>query len=370
MCLRNVSPPPSMTAKADAAGNFSFPGVSFGHYRITAHLGGQSDSTQEIDVASDTVTTVALRLTSLKEIGRAAVVSRGGASGTPVSQNALGRSQIAALPANNSLNSIVQTVPGIVKFSYDEPVAHGFHGLTYEVDGAPLPQSTSSNFAELIDPKNVDSVEVFTGAFPAEYGGSRQGAVVNIISNRTSDTGDAKPQGTFTLGGGNYGTALSSLDESFKMGATHVFFTTNLQQNARGLDTPTYVPIHDNSSQTDQFIRLVSPVGKRGTLAVDISNQLAQVQIPVNTDVNNPLDPTVSVPGTDDVQREYDRFANINYTLNSKDGNGYLQVIPWIRYTRIAYDGDVAKDILATQPDPSTGLPVNLVGVRQDRSAT
>ncbi|MDQ6826701.1 MAG: TonB-dependent receptor, partial [Candidatus Eremiobacteraeota bacterium] len=35
-----------------------------------------------------------------------------------------------------------------------------------------------------------------------------------------------------------------------------------------------------------------------------------------------------------------------------------------------AYDSDIAKDILATQPDPSTGLPVNLIGVRQDRSAT
>ncbi len=103
----------------------------------------------------------------------------------------------------------MQTVPGIVKFSYDEPVAHGFHGLTYEVDGAPIPQSTSSNFAELIDPKNVDSVEVFTGAFPAEYGGSRQGAVINIISNRNSDLADGKSQGSFTIGGGNYAAGMT-----------------------------------------------------------------------------------------------------------------------------------------------------------------
>lgn len=360
----------TLTAKTDANGNFVFSQVSFGHYKITAHVAGLADSTQEIEVSSDTVTTVTLRVTAVKEIGRVAAISRGGASGAPVSQNALSRSQIAALPTNNRLNSIVQTVPGIVKFSYDEPVAHGFHGLTYEVDGAPLPQSTSSNFAELIDPKNVDSVEVFTGAFPAEYGGSRQGAVINIISNRNSDLGDARSQGSFTLGAGNYATAMTSLAESFKVGATRLFFNTNLQQNARGLDAPTYAPLHDNSSQTDQFLRLISPVGQRGTLSLDFSNQLAQFQIPINTDGHNPLDPTISAPGTDDVQREYDRFANVNYTLNSKDGNGYLQIIPWSRYTRIAYDGDVAKDILATQPDPSTGLPVNLVGVRQDRSAT
>jgi len=360
----------TVSTHTDAAGDFSFPQISFGHYTITAHLRGLPDSSQEIDVSSDTVTTVALRLTSVKEIGRVTASSRAGASGAPVSQNALGRSAIAALPINNSLNSIVQTVPGIVKFSYDEPVAHGFHGVTYEVDGAPLPQSTSSNFAELIDPKNVDSVEVFTGAFPAEYGGSRQGAVVNIISNRNSDFGDGKSQGSFSLGGGNYATGLASLDESFKVGATRLFLNGNFQENARGLDAPTYVPIHDIASKSDQFLRFITPAGQRGTLSMDFSNQLAQFQIPINTDVKNPLDPTVSVPGTDDVQREYDRFVNANYTLNSKGGNGYLQIIPWARYTRIAYDGDVANDILATQPDPSTGLPVNLIGLRQDRSAS
>ncbi|MDQ6825928.1 MAG: carboxypeptidase regulatory-like domain-containing protein, partial [Candidatus Eremiobacteraeota bacterium] len=291
------------TTKTDAAGNFSFPQVSFGHYKISAHVNGLVDAAQDIDVASDTVTTVALNLTTIREIGRTNVNLRGGASGTPVSQNALGRAQIAALPNNNSLNSIVQTVPGIVKFSYDEPVAHGFHGLTYEVDGAPLPQSTSSNFAEIVDPKNVDSVEVFTGAFPAEYGGSRQGAVINIISNRNSDPNDAKSTGSFSLGGGNYSTGLASFDESFRVGAARVFFNTNMQQNARGLDSPTSTAIHDNSSQSDQFLRIISPVGTRGNVSVDVSNQLAQFQIPINTDPHNPLDPTVNVPGTDDVQR-------------------------------------------------------------------
>jgi hypothetical protein len=34
--------------------------------------------------------------------------------------------------------------------------------------GAPLPSSTSSNFANLIDHRTVGAVETFTGAFPAE----------------------------------------------------------------------------------------------------------------------------------------------------------------------------------------------------------
>ena len=355
-------------ASTDASGNFSFNQVPFGHYVVDAHSEGFPDASQPVDVQSDTVAIVNLQIASIKEIGHTQVTARGGVSGTPVSNNVLSRQTIAALPGNNSLNSVVQTVPGVVKFSYNESVAHGFHGLTYEIDGAPLPQATSSNFSEIIDPKNIDSLEVFTGAFPAEYGGSRQGAVVNILSNRSSDA--AGNTGSLSFGGGNYGQAIASLNQTATFGKTSVFFNANAQRNNRGLDAPTFTPIHDDSSQADQFLRLIGPVGSRGTLAADFSNQFAQFQIPINTDPNNPNDPVVSVPGTNDVQKEYDRYANLNFTLTSKGGNGVAQVIPWYRYTRIAYDGDLANDVLATQPDPVTGAPTPLVGVRQDRSAT
>jgi outer membrane receptor protein involved in Fe transport len=266
------------------------------------------------------------------------------------------------------LDQIIQTVPGIVRFSYNEPVAHGFHGLTYEVDGAPMPQGTTSNFAEIIDPKNVDSVEVFTGAFPAEYGGSRMGAVVNIQTNHLANLQRAE-QGMFTIGGGSNGQAVSSFDEALKLGSSELFFNANTQHTNRGLDTPTYDPIHDASSQSDQFLRYITPLGSRSTIALDFSNQLAQFQIPINTDGSNPVDPQVSLARTDDVQREYDRFVNLNFSTTSKDGNGVFQVIPWFRYTRVAYDGDLANDVYSVMFDDS-GNPQYLAGLRQDQRAS
>ncbi|HEY8314478.1 MAG TPA: TonB-dependent receptor [Candidatus Baltobacteraceae bacterium] len=352
----------------DASGAFGFPQVPFGRYTLVAHHSGVADQTVSVDVSSDAIVTIDLSLGQLKIIGGSGITSHAGASGNPVSVNTIGRQQLAALPTNNSLDAVVQTVPGIVKFSYGEPVAHGFHGLSYEIDGAPIPQATSSNFAELIDPKNIDSVEVLTGAFPAEYGGSREGAVVNIVTNRTTDL--AQPfEGSITGGFGNLGQALASFNAAAKVGKSEVFLNANSQHTHRGLDAPTYDPIHDDGSQSDQFLRTITPIGQRDSIAFDYSNQLAQFAIPINTDPNNPVDPIVSVPGTDDVQREYDRYANLNFTAVSKDGNGVFQFIPWYRSTRIAYDGDLAKDVRATQPDPATGSPTPLVGLRQDRSA-
>ncbi|MGH7757540.1 MAG: TonB-dependent receptor plug domain-containing protein, partial [Vulcanimicrobiaceae bacterium] len=332
------------------------------------HVAGQPDQSRDVTVSSGSVSRIDFAVSKLKNIATVKISPNQAAGGTPVSQNSLDKQQLAVLPNNTRLNSIVETVPGIVTFSYGEPVAHGFHGVTYEIDGAPLPLATSSNFAEVIDPKDVDRVEVLTGAFPAEYGGGRQGAVINILTNGAGDL-IVPSQGHITVGAGNQGQAIASLDEAFKAGASAVFFNTNVLRTNRGLDAPTFDPIHDDSSQADQFLRFVSPANKRDSVALNLSNQLAQFQIPINTDPNNPNDPQVSVPGTDDVQREYDRYASLNFTRATNDLQGQLQIIPWVRSTRVAFDGDLPLDVLATLPNPTTGAPTNLAGLRQDRRA-
>ncbi len=358
----------------DAGGAFIFSQVPFGSYTLGAASPGVGAFSEPIEVASDQVLIVDVSLGRLKTIASLNVTARAGVGGTPVSQNSIGRQQLAALPTNNSLNQVITTVPGIVRFSYNEPVAHGFHGVTYEIDGAPIPQATSSNFAELIDPKSIDSLEIFTGAMPAEYGGSRQGAVINIISNRASDL-TVPYQGALTFGAGNYGQSLLSFDNAAKSGKTELFFNANTQSTTRGLDAPTFSAIHDNNSQTDAFLRTITTFNDRQTLAFDFSNQLAQFQIPMNTDPGNIYDPQFSVPGTDDVQREYDRYANLNFTSVSKDGNGVLQIIPWVRYTRIAYDGDLGSDVLGLtnlgpdQVNPAVNDYQTGIGLRQDRRA-
>lgn len=356
------------SATTNGAGAFRFGRVPFGHYTLHADVAG-APAIAELDVASDTANHVVLTPTSaVKEIGRTAGGTRG-VRGTPVSENAILSTAIATLPRGDSLNGIVASVPGVVRFSYDEPVAHGFHGITYELDGAPLPQSTTANFSEIVDPRNVQAVEVFTGAFPAEYGGQRQGAVVNIVS-RPPVIGP--PQGSLTLGGGEYATAEARLQESFSVGQVGVQFSANANRTSRGLDTPTpnSALTHDNSSLSDQFLRIVAPLGAGNQLAVDLSNQFSTFQIPINTNANDPNNQDVSVPGSDDVQREYSRFASASFTHTTEDGLGFVQIVPWVRSFRLVYAGDIPNDVQATFPDPDTGLPVFQNGLQQDQRAT
>jgi outer membrane receptor protein involved in Fe transport len=339
------------TTTTDAHGEYVFAQVPFGSYRVTARAKGAHELGVFVDVASDSVATVNIPLsTQLKQIASTTVTARAtGAQTNAPSVNQITRATIQTSPVQNSLDKLIGTLPGVIPFSYNEPIINGFHGVTYNIDGAPLPLATTSNFAEIVDPKDIDSLEVLTGAIPAEYGGDRMGGVVNIITNRPSDS----PQGFYgslTGGLGNQAQGVGSMVASAHFGAMQTFFNANSQSTNRGLDAPTFDPIHDNSSQSDQFFRAIAQLSPRDTLSFDYSNQLAQFQIPINTNPNNPYDPIYTPAATDDVQREYDRFAHLSFTQTSRDGNGVFKITPWWRSTRNKYDGDLPNDVHGITP--------------------
>jgi outer membrane receptor protein involved in Fe transport len=353
----------TLEARSAPNGTFIFARVPFGRYTLSARRAGAADYSQPVDVESDAVVSLAIDL-GLKEIGRTSTALVKGAGGSPVSVNSIGREALAALPDNQSLDKVIETLPGVVHFSYNEPVAHGFHGLTYEIDGVPLPLATTSNFSEVIDPRTIDSLEVFTGAFPAEFGGSRQSAVVNIISARADLS--APSAGTFTLGAGSYGDLQSSLSESATtFGNTRVFLNLNEERSDRGIDAPTFVPVHDDSNQSNEFLRTITNLNKHDTLAFDVSNNDATFQIPIN-DTPNPNDPIVEPSATDDVQIEHDQFANAVFTHNSADGNSYTQIAPWYRYDRVRYLGDFANDLAGGIDGLNQDRHSNFEGLRID----
>jgi outer membrane receptor protein involved in Fe transport len=346
----------NLRALSDERGQFSFPSVRFGTF-VASATDGDLSASSDLEVYSNSVVHVTLELRRLKVIGETATATTRGVASSPVSVNTLGAQQIAANPQNQSLNRLIETFPGVVRFSYNEPVVHGFHGVTYELDGVPLPQSTTSNFSEVMDPRSIDSREGCTGSCPAEYGGARQGGVVNIITRRPVDL-TAPNEGFLTVGAGTYGSAEYSLGDAFRAGNTRVFLNLNAQRTNRGIDSPTFDPIHDSANQSNQFLRSITNLGTSDTLSFNFSRNYAAFQIPINIDYN-PNDPLLVPAATDDVQREYDNLISLTYTVNGRDGKSYTQISPWYSYNRVVYAGDLPNDLLGTidfQPYSGSGL--------------
>lgn len=331
-------------ARTDAQGTFRFAQVPFDTYTVTASAPSLSPVSDIITVLSGNAVTLTLRL-SVKTIGRVVTTAMSAtASGQPVSVNVISQQTIAELPNGNSLQRVVQTVPGIVPFSYNEPVSRGFHGVTYEIDGVPIPQTAGENFSEIIDPRDIDRLEIFTGDMPAEYGGQRQGAVVDILTKRPSDfTGP--DGGSVSLFAGSYGQAGVSFDQIAGSGNFRAFLGANLFRTGRGLDSPTPIPLHDDSNQGDGFVRLSYSSSPLTSWSFDYSEQYAAFQIPIDTNRNDPNNPNWAVAGTDDNQHEYSRFSNLTYDHQSADGNGFFELTPWWSSGRIQYLPDPARDL-------------------------
>jgi hypothetical protein len=115
-----------LTATTDAAGRFAFPRVPFGRYTIDATTpDGQAETT--VNVVTGSVAEVALHPATA--IGRSKATTAS-VHGSPVSVNTLAAGTIATLPANTNIDRVIETLPGVVRFSFDEPVVDGFHGVT------------------------------------------------------------------------------------------------------------------------------------------------------------------------------------------------------------------------------------------------
>lgn len=351
------------TTQTDSSGQFRFAHVAFDTYTIAIDAAGFAPISDTVTVLSGNSVTVTFHL-AIKTLGRVVTVGTStNAAGQPVSVNVISEQTITTLPNGNSLQRIVQTVPGIVPFSYNEPVSRGFHGITYEIDDVPIPQTAGQNFSEVLDPRDIDRLEVFTGAMPAEYGGQRQGAVVDILTKRANQfTGT--DGGTVSMFGGTYASSGVSLSQVAGGGNFRAFVSGNLLRNARGLDSPTIIPDHDNSNQYDGFARMIFSPTARDTFAADYSVQYAAFQIPIDTNPHDPNNPNFAVPGTDDNQHEYTRFANLTYNRLSADGNGYFEFTPWWSSGRTTYLPDPVNDLAgASQSSVFQDRNSNFVGL-------
>jgi hypothetical protein len=203
------------------------------------------------------------------------------------------------------------------------------------------------------------------------------GAVVNV---RSLNFSEPPPPGLIALGAGELGTQEAQLLKQFSVGRAQVSFSVDNLTSDRGLDTPAENALNDASSTANAFLRASFPLSSLDSLALDAANQYATYKIPINTDPTNLNAGQVSLPNQDDVQREYDRFLALSFTHEDADGNGYFRIVPWTRYNRVVYDGDlpadVQGDILGTAATPQT-CPVTVVngfdcpsnGLFEDRAA-
>jgi outer membrane receptor for ferrienterochelin and colicins len=264
---------------------------------------------------------------------------------------------VANLPggANTPLNQVVLQAPGVTQDSFGQMHVRGDHAnLQYRLNGVILPEGLSV-FGQTLSPRLADSVELITGALPAQYG-LRTAGVVNI----TTKSGQFHDGGEVSLYGGSHGTVQPSFEASGASGPTSFFASGSYLQNDLGIESPDgrANPHHDRTRQYQAFGYLdhILNAESRVSLIAGVSDQ--KFQIPQAIGLQSAQDGYRTPPGVvggvsdyasqdlDETQHETTRYAIATYLRDA--GPATLQVSAFVRYSRLTFDPDPAGDLLFT----------------------
>ncbi|MGH8090289.1 MAG: TonB-dependent receptor plug domain-containing protein, partial [Rudaea sp.] len=137
-----------------------------------------SPLTADADAAGGSTTLSTVQINATLDQARNQLSPDIGASQYVISQQA-----IQQLPLGDAtpLNQVLLQVPGFVQDSYGQLHVRGDHAdLQYRINGVIIPESISG-FGQTLDTRLIDSVQVLTGALPAQYG-YRTAGVVDITT--------------------------------------------------------------------------------------------------------------------------------------------------------------------------------------------
>ena len=373
VALKLLAPDGSIagTAVSDARGAYRFTGVAPGRYAVSAAMPGfvptraavtvTAESGGSIDLKlaaepaapsgatqppAEEVTIVAKRL----EEARLGIEPQTGASTYTLSREAI---QDQPGGDNNPLNQVLLQAPGVDQDNLANGAIHirNEHlGVQYRVDGVVLPEGVTF-FGQGLGPRFANSVDLVTGALPAEYGLRTTG----IIDIQTKN-GLFAPGGSVTLYGGSYGTIHPSVEYGTSVEGYNLYVAGDFLQSDHGIDavTPKYNQIHDDTEQTHAFAYLDKIIDSSSKVSAIAGVFDGQFQIP-----NNPGQPTAvtTTNGTingvplsafnsaalDERQTETSQFLVLSYLRSEQDLN--YQLSAFTKYSTIRYHPDALGDL-------------------------
>jgi len=247
-------------ATTDDNGNFRFSNLPFNPYHMTASAPGFATSVKDVEVRSAVPINIKIALqmtgssTSVTVEGTATdLLENDPTFHTDVDRNLFNRLPLES--QSSSLSSLVTlTTPGVAADSNGLFHGLGDHaGNSFSVDGQPINDQQSKVFSNQISLSSVQSMEVISGAPPAEFGGKTS---VVIIATTRSGQGMTTPHGSITTSYGTFGTSTLAADLGYGGKTWGNFISLDGLNTGRFLDSSEFVVLHSKGNEENIFDRV------------------------------------------------------------------------------------------------------------------
>jgi hypothetical protein len=377
------------TTVTDSSGKFNIPNIPFNPYHMTVTGQGFAPYSQDIEVRS--VVPVSLNI-SLKVKGSSETVTVEAGEdlleNDPTFHTDVDRDLFDKLPLESQSSSVSSLVtlasPGIAADSNGL-----FHGMgdhaenSFSVDGQPITDQQSKVFSNQIPLDSIQSMEVISGAPPAEFG-EKASVVINVTTR--SGQGSTTPHGSVTVSYGSFGTSSAGFNFAYGGQKWGNFISANGLNSGRFLDPPEFTVMHAKGNEENVFDRLDFQLSNADSIHLNLGFTRSWFQTPNSFDAQNAmawkglvvdnggLDPNGNVVGPADQRSQIKTFNIAPSWTHLLNTNTVFTLGAFVRRDQFNYYpsdnpfADLAPDL--QQETLSQDRTLTNAGIRSDLSYT
>jgi outer membrane receptor protein involved in Fe transport len=329
--LRALASPWTQTAQSNADGELQFDAVPVGDYEVLVSAPNFEPLQQQITVTLDKgpVFHFQMAIAGLKQtVEVSGAVSKLNTQSSTV-QTTVSPQEIAQTPGadqTNSLAMITDYVPGAYMV-HDMLHMRGGHQVNWFFDGIPVINTNiAANVAPLINPKNVESLEVQRGGYSSEYGDRTYGFFNVVTPSGFDRSNDAELVTSY----GNFRTTDDQLNFGGHTERFAYYGSLDGSRSDLGLGTPTSAVIHDQDSGLGGFLSVLYNPSAQDQVRWIASLRADHYQIP-----NTPDDQEA---GIRDLDLERDYLVGFQW-VHTMPGGLLFSLSPYFHFNNAQYVG-------------------------------
>jgi len=317
--------------QSDSNGEFQINDVPEGNYTVDVSAQGFRQLEQQVTVAADKSPVLHFQL-EIAPLNSSLNVSDANSKLNPqtstvqtlVSPTEI--AQTAGADQTNSLAMITDFTPGAYMV-HDMLHMRGGHQVNWFFDGIPVVNTNiAANVAPLINPKNVEELEVERGGYSSQYGDRTYG-FFNVV---TPSGFERYNEGQIVLSAGNFYSTDDQLNIGSHTQRFAYYASVDGNRSELGLGTPVSQVIHDQNSGVGGFLSLLFNPGAKDQLRWIASLREDHYQIP--------NDPDGQAAGIRDLDLEKDYLVGFQWAHSFADGVTFT-LSPYFHYNNAHYIG-------------------------------
>ena len=269
----------------DGEGAFAFANVPFQTCSLRVGAPGFAPDTRTVVLRSNIPVTLEVRLALAAHAESVQVAAfaeapliDAQATGTRTELNAGAIDRMPLATGTRGLESVLLSFPGFAADANGAIHPRGAHNqMQYVIDGMPVTDQLTGAFGTAIDASVVETIELFTGNIPAEFGGKVSG--VASITTRSGMGSGRRFTGSLETGAGGFDTLSERVQAGGGTDRFGYFGSFHAVKSNRFLDQVSLDNLHNGGNAERGFARLDWHAGPRDALRFNLMSGRSSFQL-------------------------------------------------------------------------------------------